>query len=173
MSSLFVFYRRFKIKVRIYLLKRQGLKIGSEFRCMGGVNFGSEPYLIKFGNRVTISFDVVFVTHDGATWVYRDTEYSGVTKYAPISVGNNCFIGCRAIFLPGSGIGNNCIVAAGSVVTKKFPDGVLIGGVPAKEISTTASFIERAIEENQRVPSGTRRKEVLLSMFERELQVNE
>lgn len=33
---------------------------------------------------------------------------------------------------PGSKIGNNTIVAAGAVVTGKFPDGVILGGVPAQ-----------------------------------------
>lgn len=49
-----------------------------------------------------------------------------------IKVGNNCWIGAKATFLDGSEIGNGCIVAAGTVVNGKFPDNVIIGGIPAK-----------------------------------------
>ncbi|HEW4507722.1 TPA: acyltransferase, partial [Streptococcus pneumoniae] len=40
--------------------------------------------------------------------------------------------GAGAVFLDGSSIGSGCIVATNAVVTKKFPDNVIIGGVPAK-----------------------------------------
>lgn len=49
-------------------------------------------------------------------------------------IGENCFIGEKSIILPGVILGNNVIVAAGSVVTKSFDDNVLIGGNPAKII---------------------------------------
>ena len=39
---------------------------------MGGVDFGSELYLITLGDNITISFDVHFATHDGGTWAFRD-----------------------------------------------------------------------------------------------------
>lgn len=38
------------------------------------------------------------------------------------------------MFMPGSGVGDNCVVAAGAVVTKRFPSNVTVGGVPAKII---------------------------------------
>lgn len=55
----------------------------------------------------------------------------GVTREG-VKIGSNCWIGAKVTFVDGSEIGNNCVVAAGSVVTKKFPDNVLVGGVPAK-----------------------------------------
>lgn len=51
-----------------------------------------------------------------------------------ITVGNNCRIGAGDVFLDGYSIGDGCIVAANAVVTKKFPDNVIIGGIPAKII---------------------------------------
>ena len=45
---------------------------------------------------------------------------------------HNCWIGAGAVFLDGSSIGSGCIVSANAVVTKKFPDNVIIGGIPAK-----------------------------------------
>lgn len=52
----------------------------------------------------------------------------------PIFIGKNCWIATEVIFLPNSSIGDNVIVAAHSVVNKKFPSNVIIGGAPAKII---------------------------------------
>lgn len=51
-----------------------------------------------------------------------------------IIIGENVFIGEKAIILPGVKIGNNTIIGAGSVVTKSFGDNVMIAGNPAKII---------------------------------------
>lgn len=51
-----------------------------------------------------------------------------------IQIGKNSWIGSKVTFLDGSCIGDNCVVAAGAVISKKFGDGVLIGGVPARVI---------------------------------------
>lgn len=49
-----------------------------------------------------------------------------------IKIGSNCWIGSKVTVLDGATIGNNCIIAAGAVVTHSFPDNCLIGGVPAR-----------------------------------------
>lgn len=52
----------------------------------------------------------------------------------PILIKRNAWIGAGATILPGVTIGENSVVAAGSVVTKDVPDNVVVGGVPAKLI---------------------------------------
>ncbi len=52
----------------------------------------------------------------------------------PISIGENCFIGCNVLILKGSKIGNNCVVGAGAVVSGYFEDNCVIAGNPAKII---------------------------------------
>jgi acetyltransferase-like isoleucine patch superfamily enzyme len=49
----------------------------------------------------------------------------------PIEIGDNCWLGANTVLLPGVKLGDHVVVAAGSVVTKSFPDNRLIGGVPA------------------------------------------
>lgn len=50
-------------------------------------------------------------------------------------IGSYCWIGMNSMILPGVILGDNTIVASGSVVTKSFPEGnCIIGGVPAKKI---------------------------------------
>jgi acetyltransferase-like isoleucine patch superfamily enzyme len=54
-----------------------------------------------------------------------------------ISIGNGVFVASGVIILGKCQIGNNCIVAAGAVVTKSFPDYSIIAGIPAKLIGDT------------------------------------
>ena len=51
-----------------------------------------------------------------------------------VVIGNDVWIGTRAIILPGTTIGNGAIIGAGAVVTKDVPEYGIVGGVPAKLI---------------------------------------
>lgn len=51
-----------------------------------------------------------------------------------IKIGKNCFIGCNAIILKGTILGDNCVVGAGAVVAGKFDDNCVIVGNPARVI---------------------------------------
>ncbi len=145
-----VFYKIIKKINKIWYAKILGVKLGENVRLIGNLNLGTEPYLISIGNHVTVSNDVSFVTHDGATWIFKENrKYKDVVKYGKIKIGNNCFIGTKSILLPGVEIGDNSIVAAGSVVTKKFPSGVVIGGNPAKVIKSTKEFTQKCVENNK------------------------
>ena len=49
-----------------------------------------------------------------------------------IKIGSNCWVGAKVTICDGASIGSGCIIAAGAVVTKTFPDNCVIGGVPSK-----------------------------------------
>lgn len=141
-----------KIKTLFYDSHKKALKDGliegHGVSIMGGVNFGSEPYLIRLGNDVRISFGVSFVNHDGGTWAFRDmSEYKDVIKYGKITIGDRSFIGCNAIIMPGVHIGKRCVVGAGSVVTKDIPDGMVVCGVPARVIMTTEEYAQKSLQQ--------------------------
>ena len=53
---------------------------------------------------------------------------------ADITIGSYAWIGMQSIILKGVTIGENSIIAAGSVVTSDIPPNVVVGGVPAKII---------------------------------------
>lgn len=87
-------------------------------------------------NNVTIGNDVLCGPE---VLIYTDNHrYDSMKKFIDsgvenknVSIGNNVWIGTRVIILPGCHIGNNVIIGAGAVVTKNFPDNVLIAGNPA------------------------------------------
>jgi acetyltransferase-like isoleucine patch superfamily enzyme len=123
-----------------------GVKIGDCCRVLN-CNFGSEPYLIQIGNHVSIGSGVSFITHDGGVWVLRVKDnLENIDMVAPITVGNNVFIGNKTVILPGVNIGDNVVIGAGSIVTKDIPSNSVAAGCPAKAIRTIESY-EKKIKE--------------------------
>lgn len=125
-------------KIEVYS-KYLGIKAGRNCVITGKINFGSEPYLIEIGNRVRITNNVTFHTHDGGTGVLRD-KYPGINVFGKIIVKDNVFLGSNSTILPGVTINENVIVAAGSVVTKDLESDSVYGGVPAKKIKSLKDY---------------------------------
>ncbi len=79
-----------------------------------------------------VAFGAVILTHDMCRELHKD-----------VYIGKNCFIGANAIILPGVRVGDHCVVAAGSVVTRDVPSHSIVAGNPAKIIKSdinTGSF---------------------------------
>ena len=74
-------------------------------------------------------------------------ELNDYDLFRPIRIGNNVMVGTRAIIMPGVSIGNNVIIAGCSVITKDVPDGAVVAGIPAKQISTVEKFVENIKQE--------------------------
>jgi acetyltransferase-like isoleucine patch superfamily enzyme len=137
---------------RRYLIK-QGAKIGvgTRLNCLTGA-FGSEPYLVECGKDCLFAWDTHFVTHDGGIKVLNSLgkfSCGGGTpvhmdKVAPVKIGNNVYVGMGAYIMPGVTVGNNVIVAAGAIVTRDVEDNTIVGGIPAKPISTIEDYYERS-----------------------------
>jgi acetyltransferase-like isoleucine patch superfamily enzyme len=117
----------------------KGLKVGNNvglgtrghYGCAGGVEIGNDTII---GNYV--SFHSENHLYDKFDLPIRK---QGVTHQG-IKIGNNCWIGAKVTFLDGSSIGEGCVVAAGAVVRGKFPDNMVIGGIPAKIIKSRISI---------------------------------
>jgi len=120
-----------------------GVHMGKNVRIYGNsfIMFGSEPWAITLGDNVHITQNVIFITHDGGTLILRD-KIPDLEITRPIKIGDNVFIGLRSIIMPGVTIGNNCVIAAGSIVTKDIPDNCVVGGAPARFIKTTDEYFE-------------------------------
>ena len=63
-----------------------------------------------------------------------DARRTGVAKGAEVHIGDDVWIGANAAILPGVHICQQCVIAAGAVVTKDVPPHSLVAGVPAKII---------------------------------------
>ena len=57
-----------------------------------------------------------------------------LSRVKPVTIGNDVWIGGNCTILPGVTIGNNVVIAAGSVVTRDVPDNCVVAGIPAKRI---------------------------------------
>jgi len=124
--------------------RQKGVKVGFDCRVYT-TSFGSEPWLIEIGNKVTVTSGVVILTHDGSTWLFNDNKGRRFL-YKKTVIKNNVFIGVNSIIMPGVVIEDNVVVAAGSVVTKSVPSGSIIGGNPAKIIGSFDTYKERVLE---------------------------
>lgn len=99
-----------------------------KFSCIGPevlVGLGKHP------SRDFVSTHPIFYSHLNQAQI-TFTSNSFFDEFERIKIGNDVWIGARAIILDGVTIGDGAIVAAGAVVTKDVPDYAVVGGVPAK-----------------------------------------
>jgi acetyltransferase-like isoleucine patch superfamily enzyme len=87
---------------------------------------------IAIGEEVVIAPEVIIRDSDQHQLVGPDGNTKPMSS--PIQIGNHVWIGTRSTILKGVTIGNNVVIAAGSVVTHDVPDNCLVAGVPAKVI---------------------------------------
>lgn len=145
-------FKKIYKRIKRHLLSPQkyalslGLKIGK-----GSViltkDLPSEGYLIEIGDYVRLSPQVSIFTH-GALWSIRQYHKdSTVDQFGKVKIGSYSFIGAKAIILPGVTIGERCIVASGSVVTKSISDGCMVAGNPARFVGYTEDYYKEIKEK--------------------------
>lgn len=142
------------------------LKKQNTFKKFGDNNFWysrivpTDMELISIHNNVNIATDVYFCTHDVIhNMLNKDekamakfkSEGGNYKRYqGEIEIYDNVFIGARTTIMYGVKIGPNAIVAANSVVTKDVPEGVVVGGNPAKVIGKYDDVINKRYEYSKK-----------------------
>jgi len=86
---------------------------------------------ISIGNNVLIGYNCQITDSDFHDLNINNRQQTDPSP-AAVTLGDNVFIGNNVTILKGVAIGENTVVANGSVVTKSFPENVIVGGVPAK-----------------------------------------
>lgn len=134
---------RFALQKEIFGQIQEGTNVKSSFQC----DYGKHIY---FGKNVFVNDDCVFL--DSGKIEIEDNTFigpqvgiytvthpfdvkerlAGIQKALPVHIGKNCWICGHVTINPGVTLGENVVVASGSVVTKSFGSHVLIGGVPAR-----------------------------------------
>jgi len=130
-------------------IKSIGVNLGDNVNFYGikPSTFSTEPWLITIGNNVYITNGCQFITHDGGTLILRK-EVPDLELTAPITIGNDVYIGLNVTIMPGVNIGNRVIIGSGSIVTKDIPDNSVAAGIPAKVIKTVDAYLEKAKENS-------------------------
>ncbi|RFU67408.1 acetyltransferase [Peribacillus saganii] len=87
---------------------------------------------VRFGDNCLLApgVHIYTATHP----LNAEKRSSGEEFGKPVIIGDNVWIGGRAVINPGVTIGNNAVIASGAVVTKDVPENVVVGGNPARVI---------------------------------------
>lgn len=156
----------FYMRTYVKYLRRHGMDIkGMPNYFSNDVHFDGKDYgKIHIGDGVTVSREVLFLTHDYAAHtifgggVTATISPSDVAVLAAqdakdkllvlrdICVEDNCFIGARVTLLPGTHIGKNSLIGAGAVVKGNIPEGSIVIGNPARVIGKTDEWLQKKAE---------------------------
>lgn len=139
-----------------------GVNIGNN-NLIGKDHWSSEPYLITVGNNCQLT-DCKIFTHGGSN-VIRD-EHPNFDCFGKVVIGNWVYIGSNALIMPGVTIGDNVLVAAGSVVTKSVPSKSVVGGNPAQILCTIEEYYNRNKKFDLQCKGISNKKKFLLSLSE-------
>ena len=120
-------------KNRCRLERLRGAKIGKHV-FLGGGNILDRvrPDLITIEDYVSLAGGVNILTHSNPTTPLREILGEKYHIIAPVYIKRGAWIAINAIIMPGVTIGENSIVAAGSVVSKDVPPYTIVGGSPAR-----------------------------------------
>lgn len=118
------------VEARAHFHSGRHVSIGNH----SGVGLNAQIYgSLIMGDHVMMGADVVIISHNhnfDRTDIPMDQQ--GFGKDAPVVIGNDVWIGGRALILPGVHVGSGAIIGAGAIVTKNVPEGAIVGGNPAR-----------------------------------------
>ena len=109
-----------------------------------------EPYKIEIGEDCMFSYDVEIRNTDSHK-IYDKNTNERINEGSSINIGNHVWLGMRAIILKGVTIGDNSIVAAGSIVTKDVKANTIVSGNPAKQIKENVYWTREEVMQYQKL----------------------
>lgn len=124
----------------VILAPPESISIGPNTYINDAILSASKDCPVRIGARCAIGYRVSIkaVTHDPKNPVPDETG-SVSHRCAPITIGDRCWIGDNVFLREGITLGDDVIVGANSVVTKSFPSGSVVAGVPARLIRQSST----------------------------------
>ena len=159
----FFIYRIDGINSKLYMqlynrwLKKEGMQLNESAKYihhtvqLDGIDYKK----IYIGKNVVISRDTLILIHDfsieaGLVALKKGNKNNEARFIKDVFIGDDSFIGARCVILPGTHIGKNCIVGAGSILTsKRYPDYSIIVGNPAKVVGDVREWTKKKIDEDE------------------------
>jgi acetyltransferase-like isoleucine patch superfamily enzyme len=134
---------RTRIRKNVYINGFRKVIIGKNCFLNRGIQFDSNCK-VYVGNNVSIGFNTLITTTVHLERGKEKKDSNSVISDT-VKIGDGVWIGANVTILPGSEIGDNCIIGAGAVVRGKLePNGVYVG-VPAKYIRETKGILPKII----------------------------
>ncbi|MDY0315507.1 MAG: acyltransferase [Bacteroidales bacterium] len=99
--------------------------------------------LVEIGEGFISAPGSIILAHDAST-----VTHTGKLRVEKTIIGKNVFLGANAVVLPGVKVGDNSIIGAGAVVTKDVAEGIVVGGNPAKFISSVKDYMQKCKDRN-------------------------
>ena len=130
----------------IKFLRKKGCRIGENcvFRNVKTARIDiTRPSLVEIGDNVDMNHNFQIMTHDWASGVFRNVFHNILPSSGKVKIGSNIYFGTDVIVLKGVTIGDNCVIAAGSIITKNIPANSVAAGAPAKVICTIEEYYEK------------------------------
>lgn len=129
--------KNFKVGAQAFIFNPNGLTVGDD------VYIGFNSYLGQ--GEINLEDEVLignFVSLTASNHLLKGDSFRfGGYQAEQITIGKGSWIGSQSSIMAGVHIGKTSLVASGSVVTKSFKNGgLVIGGVPARQISTITEF---------------------------------
>lgn len=106
----------------------------------------TRPSLITIGENCFFGNYIELVTHDWVSSVFINSGREMINSSGAIVIGNNVQLGRNITVLKGVTIGDNCYIAAHSLVNKSIPPNSIAGGVPAKVLTSLDEYYNKRLE---------------------------
>lgn len=134
---------------RVEKLKSLGVKVGENCELYSMGIYG-DPSRVRIGSHVKIASYVCIITL--CPYCYQcDFFVDDGRCNNDVSIGDNSFLGISAIVNPGSVIGRDCIIGAGSVVNGIVQDGTVVFGNPSIILTRTTDYRKRKLATQNRI----------------------
>lgn len=144
-NKLKLIYFKSSSKRYTIFLRSKGVFIGKNFsmRPHNSTIDLTRPSLITIGDNVFFNDNFKLYTHDFVSGVFIHMYNDFLPSSGAVTIGNNVRFGANCTVLKGVTIGDNCFIAAGSIVTRDIPSNSVAAGIPCKVITTIEKYYSK------------------------------